>query len=91
MITGWYILKSEWPSQIPFLNIYDEITTIFSLRYDIINKKIEIILKNYSEVVNYSYLAQNTWFIIKIQLILGENVGSSSDSIRVLIVNYPLS
>jgi len=50
------MLKSEWPIQIPFLTIFDTTTTMFSLRYDIINLKLEIVLKSYSEIINYILL-----------------------------------
>jgi len=49
-----------------------------------------MVLKSYSEIVNWIFLTQNTWFYIKIQLLLGLNVGSSSDSMRVLIFNSSL-
>ena len=54
MLTGWFMLKAEWPSPIPLLNIKKDMTSIFTLEYNMVSSEISFVFKSHTDIKNPS-------------------------------------
>jgi len=54
MLTGWFMLKSEWPFPLPLLDIKKDIISIFTLKYNIVNSEFSFLFKSNTDTKNPS-------------------------------------
>jgi len=48
------MLKAEWPSPIPLLDIKKDITSIFTLKYNMVSSEISFVFKSKTDIKNPS-------------------------------------
>jgi len=45
MLTGWFMLKGEWPYPLPLLDLKKDTTSIFALKYNMISSEFSFLFK----------------------------------------------
>jgi len=46
MLTGWFMLKSEWPYLLALLDIKKDSSSIFTLKYNIVSSEFSFLFKS---------------------------------------------